>query len=492
MSGGIFLPNNKYMTYEYLLALRQNHAAWRLLRADYAPLAAAFFYKVFIVPKRRGIEVQEMLEALDMFIYDCSCQEGGFARSPKDYLEMWADSSYGWLRKYEYRGDWYYDLTAPAQKAVEWLVSLQKQDFIGTESRLRTVFNLLHEIVRETDTNAEHRLAYLKGQAEKIAAEIRAIEETGEVKPGLDEVQIKERFLQAESTATAILADFREVEENFRELTRQVQADVVKWTRGKGELLEKIFSESDIIRNSEQGRSFMAFWRFLMFSQQQDDLRETLSQVENTPALKAIVHEHSLAEINHEWVQAAAAVQKTLAQLSAQIRRYVDEDYLREERSIYQLIQRIESKAVDRCEKMPQGTFMEMDILPKVHLPMERRLFAPPRKTQLESPELTAGDASSGSIEAIFNQVIVDREKLRKNVRECLREREEVTLAEVLAVHPLELGLAELLGYLVLASREQSADFAEDKLDRIIFSRDGHKLLAVCQQIIFRRGEGQF
>ena len=486
------MPKNQSMTYEHLLALRQNHAAWRLLRADYAPLAAAFFYKMFIAPKRRGIEVQELLDALDMFIYDSSRQEGVFARSPKDYLEMWADSSYGWLRKYEYRGDWYYDLTAPAQKAVEWLASLQKQDFIGTESRLRTVFNLLHEIAKETDTNAEHRLAYLKEQAAEIAAEIQAIEETGEVTPRLDDVQVKERFLQAESTAAAILADFREVEENFRDLTRQVQDDVVKWTRGKGELLEKIFNESDIIRKSEQGRSFMAFWRFLMFSQQQDDLRKMLKQVEKTPAIRDIVQEHSLADINHEWVQAAAAVQKTLAQLSAQIRRYVDEDYLREERSIYQLIGRIESKAVDRREDMPVGTFMEMDILPKVQLPMERRLFAPPKKTRLDSPELVAGDGTSGSIAAIFNQVVVDKEKLKANVQDCLKQREQVTLAEVLAVHPLELGLAELLGYMVLASRERAAGFDEDKLERLVFDRDGHKLQAVCQQITFRRGAGQF
>lgn len=487
------MPNSKYMTYEHLRNLRQNHAAWRLLRADYGPMVAAFFYQVFIGPKRRGIEAQELLEALDMFLYDQSRQEDEFARSPKDYLEMWADSSYGWLRKYEYRGDWYYDLTAPAQKAVEWLLSLHKQDFIGTESRLRTVFNLLNEIAQETDTNAEHRLAYLTSQREKIAAEIKAIEETGEVKPRLDEVQIKERFLQAESTATAILADFREVEENFRELTRQVQADVVKWTRGKGELLEKIFSESDIIRKSEQGRSFMAFWRFLMFSQQQDDLRDILDQVESTPAVKAIAPEHSLADINHEWVQAAAAVQKTLAQLSAQLRRYVDEDYLREERSIYRLIQAIESKALDRRGDVPSGNFMEMDLLPKVQLPMERRLFAPPRKTRLDSPELVAGDGSTGSIEAIFDQVVVDREKLRAHVADLLQEREEVTLAEVLAVHPLELGLAELLGYLVLASRqEETAEFTEDKLERIVFERDGHKLLAICQQITFRRGAGEF
>ena len=478
-----------YMSYEHLRRLRQNHAAWRLLTADYAPLAAAFFYKMFIASKRRGIEAQELLHALDMFLYDTSLQEGEFARSPRDYLEMWADSSYGWLRKYEYHEDWYYDLTAPAQKAVEWLLSLHKQDFVGTESRLRTVFNLLQEIAQETDTNAEHRLACLREQAAKINAEIKAIEATGEVQPRLDNVQIKERFLQAEATAAAILADFREVEENFRELTRKVQADVVKWTRGKGELLEKIFSESDIIRKSEQGRSFMAFWRFLMFSRQQDALRRTLLQVEQAEPLREIVAEHSLADISHEWVQAAAAVQKTLAQLSAQLRRYVDEDYLREERTIYRLIQQIEAQAVDLRGQGPAGEFMEMDdIRAGVSLPMERRLFAPPCRTRLDSPELSAGDGSGGDIAAIFEQVVIDRAKLRRNVEEMLKERPQVTLAEVLAVHPLKQGLSELLAYFVLASKSRDA-FGAEKMERILFERDGRKLLAVCEQVSFTRGD---
>ncbi len=481
--------NDEYMNYEYLRNLRQNHAAWRLLRADYAPLVAAFFYKTFIAPKRRGIEAQELLQALDMFLYDTQPQEGALARSPKDYLEMWADSSYGWLRKYEYHEEWYYDLTAPAQKAVEWLLSLHKQDFVGTESRLRTVFNLLHEIAQETDTNAEHRLAYLRGQAEKIAAEIQALEATGQVQPRLDDVQIKERFLQAEATATAILADFREVEENFRELTRKVQADVVKWTRGKGELLEKIFAESDIIRKSEQGRSFMAFWRFLMFSQQQDELRETLAQVEQAAPIQEIAAEHSLRDINHEWVQAAAAVQKTLGQLSAQLRRYVDEDYLREERIIYQLIQQIESQAVDLQGQEPKGDFIAInDIRPEVVLPMERRLFAPPHKTRLESPELIAGDGRDGDIAAIFDQVVIDKEKLRGNIQELLRERPQVTLAQVLAVHPLQQGLSELLAYFVLASKTDNA-FNQEQAERILFERDGRKLLAICQQVTFGKGD---
>jgi hypothetical protein len=37
-----------------------------------------------------------------------------------------------------------------------------------------------------------------------------------------------------------------------------------------------------------------------------------------------------------------------------------------------------------------------------------------------------------------------------------------------------------------------AAAFAEDKLEHIVFARDGHKLQAVCEQITFRRGAGSF
>ncbi|MBQ1890207.1 MAG: DUF3375 domain-containing protein [Selenomonas sp.] len=482
-----------YMDYDHLRNLRMNHAAWRLLRADQAAFIAAFFYREFIAGKRRGIEAQELLEHLDLFLYDAQRQTEGeaFGRSPQDYLEIWSDSDHGWLRKYEYHDEWYYDLTAPAQKAVEWLVSLHKQDFVGTESRLRTVFNLLHEIARETDTDAEHRKAYLLAQQEKIAAELAEIEQSGVVKPRLDEVQVKERFLQAEDTAQAILADFREVEENFRELTRKVQDDVVKWTRGKGELLEKIFSESDIIRKSEQGRSFMAFWRYLMLSQQQEDFRTTMAQISEAASIRELLPDHPLASINREWVRAAGSVQQTLAQLSAQLRRYVDEAYLQEERTIYQLIQRIETQALERRDDMPAGEFTSIrETAPAVQLPMERRLYAPPQATRLVSPVLQAGSGDDGELAAIFDQVIVDREKLQENVAELLAERPEVTLAEVLAVHPLQQGLPELLGYLVLASHAASEAFDSSTLEHIIFERDGHRLMAVCDKVVFRRNQG--
>ena len=84
--------------------------------------------------------------------------------------------------------------------------------------------------------------------------------------------------------------------------------------------------------------------------------------------------------------------------------------------------------------------------------------------------------------------MVIDKAKLRRHVTDMLKERPQVTLAEVLAVHPLEQGLSELLAYFVLASKTQDA-FSQDKLERILFERDGRKLLTVCQQVTFGRGD---
>lgn len=476
------------MTFDFLQTLRRNHPAWRLLCAEQAPLLAAFFYREFLAAHRRGIETEEILQDLDLFLYDVSQQTGELAgRTPQEYLDRWTEQ--GWLRKYAWHDAWYYDLTATAQKAVDWLVSLHQRAFVGTESRLHTVFGLLQEIARDTDTDAARRADWLRGEIARLQAELAQVEATGKVQPRLNELQVKERFLQAESTATALLADFREVEENFRMLTQQVRDEIVQWEKGKGELLAKVFQESDVIRDSEQGRSFAAFWRYLMAAQQQETFRATLRQISEVPAVQKLLPEHPLSDIGPQWLQAAAAVQQTIGQLSAQIRRYVNEDYLQQEKAIYQRIANIERLAVDVRQggSLPKGDFLAIDAAaPAVVMPMERKLFAVPRPTQLENRTLTQGDASGGKLTPLFQQVSIDPQKLRQQIRDVRGTRPEVSLKEVLQAYPLQQGITELLAYLVLASHKEGA-FQPDTLDTLLFERDGRQLAAICERVVYRQ-----
>jgi len=475
-----------HMNYETLSELRAGNAAWRLLAAPQTQLILAFFYQEFMAVSRRSIAETELIGDLADFIYKVnqSGNEEKFNRPVKEYLEIWADPQHAWLRRFYLKDEANYDLTSAAQKAIEWVLSLKRQRFVGTESRLRTVFDLLHQIVEGSEQNAEARLRYLEIEKRNIEREIEQVK-AGKIEI-LDDVQIKERFLQAASTAQGILADFREVEENFRALERRMLDKIVTWTQGKGELLEEIFLESDGINHSEQGRSFNAFWKFLMRSSQQEDFQQTMDQVLHITSLDEATKEIDLTQINREWFTAASQVQSTIAVLSKQLRRYVDENYLSEEQRIYALLQNIEVKAVQVRSSLPRGDFMTIDaIAPDFELPMDRPLFVPPQHIQLQNQFLQIGKEEP-SVEAMFEQVYVDKKILQQNIKTLLKEKTSVSLAEVVAAYPLKQGLTELLSYMVLASKTADVGFSEHDFEEIVMKdMEGRDLLTKLEKITF-------
>ncbi|UUL76131.1 DUF3375 domain-containing protein [Pseudarthrobacter sp. Fe7] len=73
-----------------------------------------------------------------------------------------------------------------------------------------------------------------------------------------------DHFQQLTALAKDLLSDFREVEQNFRKLDRQVREQIAMWDGTQGELLESIFDNQQDISSSLQGRTFQGFWDYLM------------------------------------------------------------------------------------------------------------------------------------------------------------------------------------------------------------------------------------
>ncbi len=485
--GFVLARISEHMEFAYLDALRENNASWRLLAAPQASFILAFFYRIFVSEGRRSISEPELIASLEDYIDQTGIgKKEIFVRPAKGYLEVWADASHSWLRRFYYRNEPHYDLTAAAQKAVEWLYQLKPRSFVGTESRLRTVFDLVRQIAEETDTDIQIRLQFLEEEKARIEEKITQLKQ-GHIEI-LDEVQIKERYLQAAVMAQDILADFREVEENFRNLERRMIEKIVTWTHGKGELLEEIFAERDGINQSEQGRSFSSFWRYLMLSSQQESFEGNLKKVLRIDAIKDLSTDIDLNKIHLDWLQAAMHVQDTVALLSKQLRRYVDENYLEEERRIFALIQDVQIKAVELNPQPPKGIFSEIDaISPEFILPMDRKLFHVPTQRNFKNEVLKDGEAEE-SVDALFQQVSIDREVLKKNIDTLLQEKEHVSLVEVIEAYPLKYGLTELLNYMVLASRLSLSSFDGKKEEQIIFeTEDAQKMMVKLDKISFGR-----
>jgi flagellar motility protein MotE (MotC chaperone) len=380
-----------------------------------------------------------------------------FPRRPGEYLDDWASDSHGWLRKYYPPGndEAHYDLTPATERAIDWLAGFNQRQFVGAESRLMTVFALLREIAEGTEDDPGSRIAELEKRKAGIEAEIERIG-AGHV-PLLDPTQVKDRFLQMSATARSLLSDFREVEQNFRTLDRAVRERVATWEGGKGTLLEEIFSQRDAIAGSDQGKSFRAFWDFLMSPARQEELSSLLQVVFALKEVTELAPDRRLMRIHYDWLQAGEVAQRTVARLSEQLRRYLDDQAWLENRRIMQLIRGVEQSALAVRANVPTEYFMELDEpAPSIDLTMDRPMYAPPFKPKFAQQTVSEGDQALAA-DALFDQIYVDKTRLMAQIRWALQTRHQISLADLVEQFPLEQGLAELVAYMSLAAEDDAA-----------------------------------
>lgn len=478
------------MDYHTAAQLRRHHPAWKLLQAQHAPLTISFLDEVFIQPNERSLSESHLQARLEDRLFNLRETEGedAFPQTAAHYLNDWADNDKGWLRKFypANSDEAHFDLTPAAEKAIQWLNSLTERQFVGTESRLKTVFDLLQQMLEGVETDKQTRLNELERRKAEIEDEIARVE-SGDIEI-MEATAVRERFQQLSTTARELLSDFREVEQNFRQLDRQAREQITTWEGRKGELLDEIFGERDAIADSDQGRTFRAFWDFLMSPTRQQQLTEGLEQVLALDAVREMHPDPRIKRIHYDWLEAGEQTQRTVARLSAQLRRFLDDQAFLENKRIMQLIQSAETHAIALRGEPLDGTWMTLES-PKadINLPMERPLFSPPLRPVLETSVAT-GDETDVDPQALFNQVVVDKARLQSAIARELRHSSQVTLADVIRNHPLQVGLAELVSYLSLAGDDPRASFDETQPQTIEWQDDdGTRRHARAPLVLFTR-----
>lgn len=164
------------MDYATLDALRRTHPAWRLLSTEHAPLVVSFLHHSFIRGNVRTLSEPELASLLDDHLFHLRERYGqsAFPRTARQYLETWSNDAHGWLRRYyPPEGDEAsFDLAPTTERAIDWLVSLRQREFVGTESKLMTVFELLRQITEGTELNPDVRITELEKRRAQIDEEI--------------------------------------------------------------------------------------------------------------------------------------------------------------------------------------------------------------------------------------------------------------------------------------------------------------------------------
>jgi flagellar motility protein MotE (MotC chaperone) len=459
--------------FDEVSSLRKHSPAWRLLRADNAPLMLSFFARVFVDDNIRSISGPDLVSKLDDELYALNEQlgDGTFPRPAKGYLDDWAAPDAGWLRKYYPEGsdEPHFDATPAVEKALTWVKGLRTRSFVGTESRLNTIFSLLREMVFGAETDPETRLAELRRQRAGIDAEIARVQ-AGDIDV-LDASAQRDRYQQFTTTARELLSDFREVEANFRRLDRELRERIAGWTGAKGELLDDILGSRESIADSDQGKSFRAFYDFLLSQARQEELTDLIGKVQQLAELGQ--PDPRMRHIHYDWLDAGERTQATVRQLSEQLRRFLDDQVWFENRRVTDILRSIEARALRlRGDRGVSALTMPMDgTAPSVTLPMERPLYRPAGRSPIDSASVEAGEDGFDA-PALFEQVHVDPARLSRTVRRALTSRPQVALAALISEQPLEQGLAELVTYLSLSDPGFRVVFDETATQQVTWQDD--------------------
>ena len=97
-----------------------------------------------------------------------------------------------------------------------------------------------------------------------------------------DEFQIVPRFRQINKLAKELLSDFKDVDDNFKAIIKEIYRKQIDPNLNKGGILQYTFDALDELKSSSQGKSFYAFWEFLMAREMQTELDDLISELFQT------------------------------------------------------------------------------------------------------------------------------------------------------------------------------------------------------------------
>ena len=445
------------MNYDSLAYDFQHVPALKLLKAEHAVLVISFLYQQFKQKQRMNVPLSELSERLEDYLETLNMQvDGRYPRTALAYLTEWSDDEHRFIRIVN-NEEPVVELTADTERTIGWVEELHAQPFVGTESRFLSIIQMLRDMVYRSTEDPELRLQQLEQQRDELQRQINILYQTGEVDDRYTSTQIKERFLEVCFQSRQLLRDFRLIEERFRAIARSVREAQLAVDTQRGSLIEYVLDADQELKTSDQGRSFYAFWEFLVSPSRREELSTLLKSVCYLAEGESLLNEERfLHHLPTYLVDAAGQVVRSNSLLAEQLRRILDEKQRAEHRRIHDLIWQIKQQTL-RTLGQDEGErdFCELEGPPLVQMPLERPFWEPALATTFQhTPEERDAitDLSDVDLSPLRTQFFVDEREIRLHIEKLLIQHEQIELADILAVYPLKKGLTELLVYYTIAA----------------------------------------
>ena len=403
----------------------RKQTAWSLLAADTGPETIAYLQALLYDEERELVEsdfVDRLMRLMNQVSPDTVTREMAAQR-----VAAWRHAGFVVRSLTDRDAEPVYALSVGAFEAVRFISSQNAVRISPTESRLELLIYAFKKLVDDTDENIEKRVNRLQREKREIDERIKALRE-GRIST-VSDIEVQAQLSDIFAMIEALDGDFLRVRDAFMALAERIHADVMGNDETRGAILEKFFAGYDAIGESDAGRTFSSFYRFLMSDMATREIEELIDAIAERPFWKDVDERRrdAVQDVQPKLKTRARETQRMMSRLAKSLRYFVQSREYQQNRRLAELIGQARKLALTAMQENAVSTY---------------------------SPVIETGQTLDlMSLSKRLSASEINYAQLKQNIRDCLRDRSTVSIARVLEAFPAVQGLASVVGLIRLALR---------------------------------------
>lgn len=462
-------------TQKYVSA-RKQHPAWLLLASARAPLVLGCLTALF-ENSEDGIAEEDALQALSEMLAAYATQ-GEYDIDPNNArLEAGRELRQWIKRRLVIERNHRIYATDALSSAISFIESLDNRIMTSTASRLSVVQREIENLEIGLNPNPASRIESLRRKIKVLELEL-ADAEAGNI-PVLSEAQAIERIREVYGLAIGLRADFRRVEDSWREADRLLRQSIMSEKYHRGDIVDRLLDGQELLLNTPEGRVFDSFQQQLKQSGELEAMRLQLRVILSHAAAGKALNHAQLADL--KWlslrlVKESQSVLQARARSEKDVKGFLKTGLAAEHHRVGQLLTEIMQAALE-LDWQRQNVRRAASGLPPVGfalggVPVAERLRCKSLENDThEALNLTATAADLNEIGDDFWEALdgLDRDDvIRRTLALLAAEGRAMTLADLARQLPPAHDLETLALWLSMAREAgieiHEADFQELEL----------------------------
>ena len=431
------------------ISLRRNHPAWSLLASPKGPLILASL-KSLIESSPSGVVFEEAVERLAAVFADYA-NDSEFDLGDDHPLAARRE-----IRQWIKRGliverEGKILATDAFQRALLFLDSLEDQTMTSTASRLATVQRAIELLEVQLSRSQSDRERAIQARIELLAQELKAVR--AGVFDVLDGKKAEEGIREVYQLAMSLQADFRRVEDSYREADRQLRQRIISENQNRGQIVDELLNGHEQLVQTVEGQVFESFYAQLVKSSELQEMKSRIRSIlENINSEKALSRKQraELKQLVSRLVYESERVIQARSHSERDVRGFLKSGLANEQLRVGALLQDIFQTSLELDWQNTKLRRTESPLPPIAisasNLPLIERLL--PKQiegkepSELELDEFQANPAEMGD-EFWRAYRALDREELfRKTLRELQQSDAKLTIGQlakaIVPTHDLE------------------------------------------------------